>query len=227
MGGRLQKKTELGVLAVDDHPTVLDSIRMVLRSSKSFTLIDTAADGREAIDKAYDLKPRVIVMDENMPRCSGVRATAEIRRFAPNVRIIFYSGFPRVTESAMAAGANAFFGKDTPATDLLLAMQVVLNGGVYLDEILWRSLRQRWPLSVAQPDDPHFDAEEQAVSELLTLGLTTKEIALRLQKNPRRIDKIRAHLMAKTGTKNVASLVLKIAGFAAVNQTMRMPRFQG
>jgi DNA-binding NarL/FixJ family response regulator len=88
------------------------------------------------------------------------------------------------------------------------AIDSILNGGLYIERVLWPALQSR--LRLREGPTPEFDEEELLVIPLLAQALTSKEIALRLQKDTRRIEKIRARLMRKLKAKNATSLVLKL-----------------
>jgi two-component system response regulator NreC len=201
-------KTVCRVLAVDDHPPVLESIRRVLKEVGGLKLVGTATDGYEAVEKYQTLNPDLIIMDADMPRRSGVEATKQIRRRDPNVKILFYSGQPALAEPALAAGADGFLTKGAPTLSLISAIQSILNGGLYIERVLWPALQSR--LRLREGPAPTFDEEETAVIPLLAQGLTSKEIGARLHRDTRRIEKVRARLMQKTGAKNATSLVVKL-----------------
>jgi len=206
--GNLGSRRLRRVLAVDDHASVIEALRRIITPKHGLKLVGVASDGFEAVEKFRALKPDLIIMDENMPRRSGVSATREIREIDSSVRILFYSGDLAAAEAALAAGANGFASKSSPTEHLKLAIQVALNDEIYLDHFLWPILRER--LMLRQLPLPQFDHEEMEIIPHLINGLTSKQIAYRINKNPRRVEKVRAHLMRKLDAKNGASLLVKL-----------------
>src|SRR5947208_1927075 len=128
-----RNKAVCRVLAVDDHPPVLETIRSLLETMPGVKLVGTASNGCEAVEKHLRLKPHLIIMGAEMPGRSGVEATRQIRRQDRNVRILFYSGQPGMAESALAAGADGFLTKGAPTVSLKTAIESILNGGLYIE----------------------------------------------------------------------------------------------
>jgi two-component system secretion response regulator SsrB len=195
------------VLVADDHPHVLKTSALLKRMPR-LKIVGTASDGNDALRKYLNLKPDLIIIDAEMPARSGVEAAKQIRRRDPDVKILFYSQRPALAEPALAAGGDGFLTKGAPALSLRSAIDSILNGGLYIERVLWPALQSR--LRLREGPTPEFDEEELLVIPLLAQALTSKEIALRLQKDTRRIEKIRARLMRKLKAKNATSLVLKL-----------------
>jgi len=197
-------------LPADDYPTVQRAIGEIISIDPAFRICGTASDGLEAVEMVFALKPGLIIMDINMPRRSGIEAAREIRRFNEEAKILFYSGHPEFAEAALAAGGDGFVTKAAPSFTFKLAMQAVLQGGIYVDEVPWANLRRRF----SSPDIAarSFTAEQSAVAPLLMQGLTSKEIAAKLAKTARRVDKVRAQLMLQLDARNATALVLKLSG---------------
>ena len=121
------------ILVVDDHPVVRHGLRTLLGAHAEWEIIDEAADGIEAVDKADRLKPDVIVLDITMPRMSGLEACRLIRKRVPASEILFVTQHdsPHMMREAMEAGARGYVVKSNAARDLLAAVEAVSQHRVF------------------------------------------------------------------------------------------------
>jgi DNA-binding NarL/FixJ family response regulator len=115
------------ILVVDDHPVVRHGLRTLLGGHPEWEIVDEAADGFEAVDKADRLKPDVVVLDITMPKMSGLEACRLIRRRAPasEILIVTQHDSPQMMREALEAGARGYVVKSNAARDLLAAVEAV------------------------------------------------------------------------------------------------------
>ena len=115
------------ILVVDDHPVVRHGLRTLLGGHPEWEIIDEAADGPEAIDKASRLKPDVVVLDITMPNMSGLEACRRIRRITQTSEILIVTQHdsPHMMREALEAGARGYVVKSNAARDLLAAVEAV------------------------------------------------------------------------------------------------------
>jgi DNA-binding NarL/FixJ family response regulator len=116
---------------VDDQPRARQSLRALLAARSQVDELREAANGVEAILCVEECCPDVVFMDARMPELDGIEATRIIRRESPQVKVIVLSMYPEYRAPALAAGADAFFGKGEPP-DELLAMLTDLRPSSYL-----------------------------------------------------------------------------------------------
>jgi DNA-binding NarL/FixJ family response regulator len=119
----------LRVLLVDDHQLVRQGLESVLKGYEDLTVVGEAADGQEAVERARQLRPDVIVMDINMPRMDGIEATKRIKQDLPATAVIGLSiNVNSHVEKAMReAGASAYLTKETAVEDLHAVIREVLH----------------------------------------------------------------------------------------------------
>jgi DNA-binding NarL/FixJ family response regulator len=115
------------ILVVDDHPVVRHGLRTLLGGHPEWEIIDEAADGLEAVDKADRLKPDVVVLDITMPKMSGLEACRLIRKTVPQAEILIVTQHdsPHMMREALEAGARGYVVKSNAARDLLAAVEAV------------------------------------------------------------------------------------------------------
>jgi DNA-binding NarL/FixJ family response regulator len=201
------------ILIADDHAIFREGLAMVLTSHPGLRVTAEAATGREAVAKAVELKPDLIIMDISMPELSGLEATKEIVTRLPGARIIILSVHSRKTfiMEALKAGARGYVIKDAVAQKLLEAVETVLKGECFLDSPAASHIVAefvRLAAGRAEPAGPgRLTDREAEVLRLLVEGLSTRQIAARLFISPKTVDNHRANLMAKLGCHDLIDLV--------------------
>ncbi|HUR06365.1 MAG TPA: response regulator transcription factor, partial [Nonomuraea sp.] len=120
------------VLLADDHPVYRNGLRMMLASTGQAEVVDTAADGEEAVAKAIELRPQVVVMDLRMPRLDGVRATERIVAACPQTHVLVLTMHEddESVFAAMLAGARGYLLKGADQAEILRAITAVASGEV-------------------------------------------------------------------------------------------------
>ena len=113
------------ILVVDDHEIVRRGVMLFLSAEKSLQVCGEAVDGREAIQKARELRPDAIVMDISMPKVNGLEASREIRRNLPDAKIEILSqhNSPEIKKQAFAAGADEYVEKSAVSSELVAALE--------------------------------------------------------------------------------------------------------
>ena len=171
----------ISVLVVDDHDIVREGVRAVVNGEPDMELVGEASDGEEAVCKALALNPDVIVMDLLMPRKSGVDAIREIRKTAPQARILVLTSFSEdeMVFSAIEAGALGYLLKVSSAGQLPDAIRCLYRGESSLHPSIARKLVTRCALSSDTEPDALTGTEIQ-VLKLVAHGQKNQEIAAQL-----------------------------------------------
>ncbi|CCK31942.1 two-component LuxR family transcriptional regulator [Streptomyces davaonensis JCM 4913] len=186
------------VLVVDDQRLIRDGIASLLSLRAGIAVVGTAADGREAVARALELRPDVVLMDVRMPELDGVGAVAVLRERAPECRVVMLTTFDdeEYVVQALRAGASGYLLKDLPADELAHAVRLAHAGVTQLESSVARRLTEALP------------APEPPVTA--TAELTPREIdILRLVAHGHTNREIAAHLYLSEGTvKNHISRIL-------------------
>jgi len=121
------------ILLVDDHPVVRQGLKTLLEGRSGWGVIGEASDGAEAVEKAKDLNPDVMVLDVTMPKMNGLEACRLLRRQAPQLEILFVTQHdsPQMMREALEAGARGYVVKSNAARDLLAAVEAVSQHRVF------------------------------------------------------------------------------------------------
>ncbi|MEJ3744432.1 response regulator transcription factor [Actinomycetes bacterium KLBMP 9797] len=173
------------VLVVDDQELIRESIAAILDIQPGITVVGTAADGREAVERAVALAPDVVLMDVRMPTMDGLEAAAALRERAPACRVVMLTTFDdeEYVVRALRAGGSGYLLKDLPARELAQAVRLAHAGIVQLDP----AAAGRLAAALAPPAalDPPPAAlpltdREVEVLRLVATGATNREIGARL-----------------------------------------------
>jgi PAS domain S-box-containing protein len=115
------------ILIADDHEFVRQGVRTLLQSRPGWTICGEAVDGRDAIEKARQLRPDVVVMDISMPNLNGLEATREVRRILPKTGVLVLSqhNSPRMMKEALDAGAQGYVVKSSASENLMAALEKI------------------------------------------------------------------------------------------------------
>jgi len=174
------------VLVVDDHALFRRGIIAVLSDQENLEVVGEAIDGLEAIEKAEELAPDVILMDLNMPHCSGLEATQAIQAKKLQVKILVLTVSDKETDlfAAMKFGATGYILKNTEPEELIQAISHIVQGGVIISPLMATKLLTEFKdpgSGVAGRTSPETEADlsprEVEVLKLVAQGATNKEIA--------------------------------------------------
>ncbi len=116
------------VLIADDSVAIRDSIASLLNPTSGFQVVGIASDGLEAVEKAGELLPDVVIMDAQMPNMDGVEATRRIKRDLPGVGVLFFSVFADYLEASIAAGSDGYLNKDCSPSELFTEIKRIALG---------------------------------------------------------------------------------------------------
>ena len=214
---------EIRVLIAEDHKTVRKGLKMIIEAEPDMTVVGEAGDGIEAVRLARKLKPNVVVMDISMPEANGIKATADVKKVAPEIRILTLT---RHTDKAylrelMEAGVDGYVLKQSESDELLRAIRTVAGGGNYLDPavsdkvfdiVSAKQSKQRGEIRGAILSD-----REAEVLRLIARGYSNKEIAAQLETSVKTIESQKAVAMQKLNIRGRNEIV----GYAILQGWLR------
>ncbi len=201
------------ILLVDDHNILREGVRALLEKQQGFEVVAEADNGREAIDLARSLNPRVVIMDINMPDMNGIEATRRISAQADDIHIIILSMYTsrRTIREVFKAGAAGFIVKGSSSDELFSAIKAVISGDNYLSPVITgvvlSELNEYMSSDENEVDESgELTKREREVLQLIAEGLTSKDIAVRLNMSVRTEHAHRHRIMKKLNLHNVAEL---------------------
>lgn len=199
------------VLIADDHTMVRESLVSVLQADGDVQVVAQAADGMEALEKALQTRPDIVVVDLSMPRLNGIEVVRRLREALPATKVLVLTMHQEdeYVLQAVRAGASGYLVKDSAAAELLAAVRSVHAGRGYFGPQAAKALAEQLQHPERSVDDPYgrLTAREREVFHLLAEGLTTKEVARRLTISAKTAENHRARVLDKLAVRNTAELV--------------------
>jgi two-component system response regulator NreC len=202
--------SKLRVMLADDHETVREGLKMIVNAQDDMEVVGFAGDGREAVAKAQELLPDILVMDISMPRLNGLKATQKINEVCPQVKVLTLSrhaddGYIR---ELLAAGACAYVLKQSAPSELIHAIRAVAAGGKYIDPKLAAKVMSNYSdRAVRGEARASLTDRESEILRLIALGYSNKEIAASLSLSVKTIEVHKANAMRKLNMTSRIDLV--------------------
>ena len=195
------------VFIVDDHYVVIEGIRSLLQNEKNIEWMGHAMNADSCLAFLNRQQPDVILMDINLPGMNGIELCKEVKSKYPSVFIIGLSTFNQQSfiQKIMDIGASGYVLKNVTQEELILALETVVRGKLYLSDEAATTLRSKSAEQI-----PILTRRELEVLELIADGMTNNEIAEKLFISVTTVDTHRKNLLAKFEAKNVAAMI-KIA----------------
>jgi len=193
------------ILLVDDHPLLLAGLEMLIESQPGLGVCGTAGNTQDALTLTESLRPDLIIADLTLPGRNGLELIKDLAALHPELPVIVLSMHDEMAyaERVLRAGGRGYVMKDSPPAQLLDAIRVVLDGGVFASQQVTSSLLRSF-----SPGKPHAGAgfpldcltdREMEVFELIGQAKSNHEIAAQLGISPRTLDAHRAHIREKLG----------------------------
>jgi len=203
----------VNILIVDDHDLVRVGLRHALSSVENFLIVAEASSGEEALDKAAELAPHVVLMDVRMPGIGGIEATHRMQRRSPGSKVVVITAcaddpFP---DLLLEAGARGFITKDSAMDELVHAIREVHSGNHYVcrkiaQELALKPLRKRSGAHHSPFDD--LSDREMQVALMIVGCQSAQDIADHLNVSPKTINTYRYRMFEKLGVENDVGLTL-------------------
>src|SRR5271167_242493 len=204
---------KIRIMLADDHTLFRQGIRTLISAEADMEVVAEASNGGDAVDKAGEVRPDVVLMDIGMPGLSSFEATRQIKKNRPETKVLFltmYDDEDYLVE-CMQVGASGYVLKDSPAAQLLGAVREVHRGGSYLSPRMLTQLvddfRSRVKSTQRTPRFATLTTREKEVLKVLAEGNSVKEIAGGLNLSVKTVEAHKFNLMRKLDIHNKAQLV--------------------
>lgn len=198
----MSEEETIRVLLADDHPVYRDGLALLLGSIPGIEVAGTAADGLEAVERAADLQPDVVVMDVRMPGLDGIEATRRIVADSPHVAVVVLtmSEEDATLFAAMRAGARGYLLKGANQAEIVRAITAVAHGEAIFGPAVARRVAEFFHAAPAADDPvfPQLTPREREILALVAAGRSNTQIAAAL------------FLSQKTVRNNVSNIFAKL-----------------
>jgi len=197
------------VLIADDHGIVRGGLKLLLERQPDIEVVGEAADGAEAVERALSLRPDLAILDVSMPLLTGIQATHEIKRHAPEIDVLVLSMHDdeRYVFEALKAGASGYVLKREADQDLVDAVRSVTRGEPFLTNAATETLVREWMADdTTGPREP-LSQREQEVLKLIAEAHTNRAIGEILHLSEKTVESHRGNILRKLGMRDRVELV--------------------
>lgn len=212
------------VILADDHVIVRNGIRILLESDGEVQVIAEAANGMEALEKAKQLQPDIMISDIKMPVMNGIEATSKLHEVAPNAKALILSMHDdeEYIIKSVESGASGYLLKDTTKEEFSKAIHAIMDGQKYFSGDISNILVNNYLnirggksyASLASSEEPmhdyHITKREKQILQMVYQGHSNKSIAEELGKSVRTVETHRFNIMKKLEVSNITELIRKI-----------------
>lgn len=201
------------ILLADDHAVVREGLHYLLDSQADLEVLDTVADGRQAIECTIQLKPDVVVMDISMPVLNGIEATRQIHEACPETQVVILSMYATREHiySAFQSGAQGYLLKESAGREVAEAVRVVHSGRRYLSpritDLVVDGFLEMQEEQTDRSPLARLSLREREILQLVVAGKSNTEIAQALFLSPKTIETYRSRMMEKLGINDIPALV--------------------
>ncbi|TAE32513.1 MAG: DNA-binding response regulator [Cytophagales bacterium] len=209
-------------MLVDDHAIVRDGIRLLLEQVEDFQIVEEATSGEEALEKlkksdAETNRPDVVLLDISLPGMSGIQTAQTIAKQHKQVRVLMLSMHNNEDYilRSVEAGASGYILKDTSSDEMVKAIRTVATGEKYYSSPVatiilngyMQQLKKTDKTASVKPRRSKLSKKEKEILQYLVEGMSSREIAEKLQLSVRTVDNHRANMMRRLQVRNAAELV--------------------
>jgi DNA-binding NarL/FixJ family response regulator len=205
---------QIRILLADDHNVMRRGLRLLLERQPGFVIVAEAADGAQAVERAKETQPDVVVLDIAMPHLSGTEAAQRISALLPDTAIVILSmhSDEGYLLRALKAGAKGYLVKDSPEGDLIEAIKAVSEGKAFFSPEVSRMLVEDYvrELRTRGIEDSYdlLTSREREILHLLAEGKSNKDIAVLLNLSLFTVETHRRNLQDKLNVHSLAELIL-------------------
>lgn len=193
---------KLRIFLADDHEMMREGLKTLINQQAEMEVVGEAADGLKALELAQDLQPDVVVMDISMPKLNGLKATEQLNRRCPGIKILNLTRHrdANYLQQLLRLGSSGYVLKKSAAQELIRAIRAVVAGDTYLDPAMTDTVLEKFVgRRVNNPSsrEHELSSRETEVLRLIAWGYANKEIAARMNLSVKTIEAHKANAMRK------------------------------
>ncbi len=200
---------KIRIIIVDDHEIVRIGMRSLLEQYPQYEVVAEAGNAKEAVEQTQTFNPDIVLMDIRLPGKSGIDACEEIKRFAPETKVIMLTSYAEdeMLFSAIKAGASGYVLKQIDSEGLIKSLEAVSRGEASLDPAVTQRVFQEVRKAVKEEEAASFanlSQQEKMVLKLVSEGRTNREIAQALYLGEGTVRNYVSSILSKLSVSNRA-----------------------
>lgn len=205
--------TPLRILVADDHDIVREGMRRLLEARADWRVCGEASTGREAVERARQLKPDLVILDITMPELNGLEAARQILQALPRTEVLILTMHEseEMARQVLAVGVHGYVLKSDAGRELEAAVEAIAQGKPYFTPRVSQMVLEGYLKSQGPGSRPaslgHLTAREREVVQLVAEGKGNKEVAARLGISVKTAETHRGNIMRKLNLHSVTELV--------------------
>jgi DNA-binding NarL/FixJ family response regulator len=205
--------TRVRLLLIDDHAILREGLRALLALEADLDVVGEADNATTGLDAARRMQPDIVITDLALPERNGIQVIAELRKFAPHIKVLVLTvhNGEEYIKAALNAGAHGYVLKDSSRADLVAAIRSVATGQRYLcGPVSAKIVNGYLGGNDAKPTTSvqHLTDREREILTLIALGKSNKRIAIQLTLSVKTIEKHRSNFMRKLELHNTAGVTM-------------------
>ncbi|MFQ6757853.1 MAG: response regulator transcription factor [Deltaproteobacteria bacterium] len=200
------------IVLADDHALIRHGVKKMIEQDPALKVVGEAADGLELIALLKTIPADLVILDISMPNLRGIEAIREVRKICPAIKVLMLTMHKgeQYLCSSFASGADGYLLKEDSDTELLPAIARVRQGELYISPNLAGEFPEDVIASCSRRGDGFGEIltpREKQILQLVAEGVTSRDIADKLDISKRTVEHHRANMMKKLNIKRVADLI--------------------
>ena len=193
--------TKIKIAFADDNKQFRKAIKTLLKTERDLEIILEADNGVHLLEQLKTEKPEIVLMDIRMPKMNGIEASKKVIELYPQIKIITFSqyDFESNIVQMYIIGVKSFIGKDDEPEELLKAIRTVYTSGSYMTDMATEIIKRNLAYKANESNNIHLleNEHEKELVKMIVEGLSSVEIASRINKSPRTVEDMRKRLYSK------------------------------
>lgn len=203
---------KLRILLADDHQIMREGLKVLINQQTNMEVIGEADNGRKALTLAKELQPDIVVMDVSMPELNGLKATAQLKKLYPQIKILSLTRHKDASylQQLLQAGASGYVLKQSASQELIRAIYTLAAGNSYIDPAMTGTVIENFTGRRIHSDtskEKELTRREEEVLRLIARGFANKEIADQMNISIKTVEAHKANAMRKMDMKGRTDIV--------------------
>lgn len=197
---RIGPMTKIKIAIVDDNKQFRKAIKALFKTERDLEIMLEADNGINLLEQLEKEQPEIILMDIRMPKMDGIEASKKVKELYPKIKIITFSQYDYESNiiQMYIIGVKCFIGKSDSPDELIKAIRTVHTSGSYMTDLSSEIIQRHLAYQAKESNNIHLlDEQEKVLVKMIIKGLSSVEIASKINRSPRTVDKMRERLYYK------------------------------